>query len=163
MLMGTFRVTPPPRMAHSESKMNSFMVRFASVAAIIIVYVAALFLPVVGVRPNDIRQLPTTGLDALLMGWSGVGIIPELANIAIAIGLTAILLRRYTLAKIMGVIGFALGLIAPYFFEVHASDLRVAYYLWLLCPIMLFGTGVALSKSDCSQRPSNSIMRSGQA
>lgn len=85
--------------------------------------------------------------------------LPELANVALAIGVIALLLGRIGLAKAMGLLGVALALTAPHFFEVHVADLRVAYFLWLLCMVVLFVATYIHGQSDRGSATDGTVAR----
>jgi hypothetical protein len=138
------------------SQTRSRVIRISAVALIVAGYISALNLPVVvmddfvvnrtGPDPliTDLSslELTFTGADAL-NGWRGLGVIPELANVALAGGAVALLLGRIKLATAMGVLGTLLALTAPYIFGIHISSLRVAYYLWLVCMVALLAAAYA--------------------
>jgi hypothetical protein len=140
--------------------------RLLAAATILAVYTAALCLVVVqiditpdagSITPDDglvtsggdkWGRVAYTGHEALRGLWEGKGIIPELANVALGVGVLALIIGRFRLAKVMGVIGVVLALSAPYVFEVHVTELRAGYYLWLLCMVMLAVVAYRLDKAE---------------
>lgn len=133
---------------HKDMQGRSGALRFGAVGLIATIYIDALILPAAEIaieadatesEPlfSDPMPYTVTGAEALCYTWTEVGWIPGSANIALAAGITALSFGRIRLAKVVGVLGVLLALLAPYVFEIDASALRVAYYLWLICMAVL--------------------------
>src|SRR5688500_10132553 len=128
------------------------LLRIYAVASIVAVYVAALNLLVVQIDIAPYDNKPGTvlvvGHEALRGLWEGVGVIPELANVALGVGVLALLGGKLGLAKLMGLLGAALALSALYVFDVYGSDLRAGYYLWLCCMLILTVAAQKLGQAE---------------
>src|ERR1051325_10089343 len=87
-------------------------------------YAAALATPACDLGPEfiDHNKRIVLGVDALVNGWNGAGTIPELANVALALGWLVLLANRYRIATGFGVIAFALGCTAPSVFGIHVRE-----------------------------------------
>lgn len=145
----------PPQAPQPTSR----AMRFAAVGLIAAIYIAALILPAaeIAIEPDATESEPlfsgpmpytVTGAEALCYTWTEVGWIPGSANIALAVGIIALSLGRIRHAKVMGALGLMLALSAPYVFEIDMSDLRVAYYLWLFCMLVLLVVAIAAHPKD---------------
>jgi len=127
--------------------------RVGTVLLICVLYIAALNLPVadIVVTPDDSDFFDSMtftffGADAL-GGWSGIGLIPESANIALLVGAVALLISRARVAMLMGALGIAGAVSAPFVFKVYVDDLRAAYYLWLSCMFVLLLSAIVMSRT----------------
>jgi hypothetical protein len=80
---------------------------------------------------------PILGYETLIYGWSGFGIVPELANVAILAGVIAYCNRYMILASGCAAVAFAFGITAPRVFSAAWSDLRLGYFLWMASFLVL--------------------------
>jgi hypothetical protein len=137
---------------------QSIAFRVGTVLLICALYIAALNLPVadIVVTPDDSDFFDSMtftffGADAL-GGWSGIGLIPESANIALLVGGIALLICRVRVAMVIGALGIAGAASAPFVFEIYLDDLRAAYYLWLACMVILFLAALVAARASAKSR-----------
>jgi hypothetical protein len=108
-------------------------------AALIIglTYSVSFFLPAASIGDLAGNDKPVLGYDALLLGWSAFGVIPEFANVALLIGLIAYIKRFLGIAAASGWVAFALGLTAPGIYGVAFSELGAGYFEWMCSFVLL--------------------------
>jgi hypothetical protein len=125
-------------------------------AAILGSYIAALATPACYLRRFlEDKDRVVMGIDALANGWTGRGIIPELANVALAVGWLSFLANRVKLAELLAVIAMVLGATAPAIFEIPTRNLGIGFCLWMLSHAsLLIGSWLSLrSETKPSGKP----------
>jgi hypothetical protein len=108
------------------------MKRWPFAILILGIYAISFFLPVVRMDGfgDDPKSSWFLGYDAFLIGWAWPGVIPDLANVAMVVGLIAYLGRSPKLARNSAVLAVILASTAPFVYG-FALPLFIGYYVWL--------------------------------
>ena len=81
---------------------------------------------------------PLLGIQVLKVGWEGINVVPELANITLIVGWILLMLDELHWAVIVSTLGFLFALST---LALYGSDLLYGYYIWLSChAVLLFAS-----------------------
>ena len=119
-------------------------------------YLVSFFLPTANIDDITGNGKPILGFDAFLLGWTGYGLIPELANAFFLCGLIAMFCRSMTMAVVLGCVAFGLGMTAPAIYDVRLSQLGPGYFQWM-------GSFLVLAIAAYAYQPRAARLELGQA